>query len=232
MCFGFVQVCTLPTPYRLRIVEGSTETICHDPYAFPPGDSSHDVYLFSQGVNFQAYRLLGAVAESRQGVAGFCFRVWAPNAERVSVVGDFNRWDGRVFPMCSLGASGIWELFIPGLPAGSLYKFEIRNRHSGAVVAKADPYARAFENRPATAAKVTTASAYAWNDADWLERRARWDWQHAPMSVYEMHIGSWMRHPDDSFLQLSRAGGAAGPLPQGPGLYPRRVSAVDGTSAR
>jgi 1,4-alpha-glucan branching enzyme len=189
----------LPTPYRLRVVEGSTETICHDPYAFPPGDSSHDVYLFSQGVNFQAYRLLGAVAESRQGVAGFCFRVWAPNAERVSVVGDFNRWDGRVFPMCSLGASGIWELFIPGLPAGSLYKFEIRNRHSGAVVAKADPYARSFENRPATAAKVTTASAYAWKDSDWLERRARWDWQHAPMSVYEMHIGSWMRHPDNTF---------------------------------
>ncbi len=189
----------LPASYRLRVVEGGEERICHDPYAFPPGDSSHDVYLFSQGANFQSYRLLGAVPDTRRGVAGIGFRVWAPNAERVSVVGDFNRWDGRVNPMCSLGASGIWELFIPGLPAGSLYKFEIRNRHTGAVMAKADPYARAFEKRPATAAKVTSSSSFAWNDAEWLERRARWDWQHAPMSVYEMHAGSWMRHPDNSF---------------------------------
>jgi 1,4-alpha-glucan branching enzyme len=189
----------LTMPYRLRIETEGIETICHDPYGFPPGDSGHDTYLFNQGANYQAYRLLGAVPESRQGVSGTCFRVWAPNAERVSLVGDFNRWDGRVHPMCSLGASGLWELFMPGLPAGSLYKFEIRNRHSGAVMVKADPYARAFEKRPATAARVTAASSYAWSDGDWLDRRGRADWLHAPMSVYEMHMGSWLRHPDNRF---------------------------------
>jgi 1,4-alpha-glucan branching enzyme len=197
--FQLRSATALPASYRLRVVEDGTERICHDPYAFPPGDSSHDMYLFSEGANFQSYRLLGAVAETRRDIAGTCFRVWAPNAERVSVVGDFNRWDGRIHPMCSLGASGSWELFIPGLPDGSLYKFEIRNRHTGAIMAKADPYARAFEKRPATAAKVTTESAHIWRDADWLARRGRWDWQHEPMSVYEMHPGSWMRHPDNSF---------------------------------
>jgi len=193
----------LPSPYRLRMVEDGAERVCHDPYAFPPGDSGHDFYLFNQGTNSQAYRLLGAVPETRQGVAGVRFRVWAPNAERVSVVGDFNRWDGRMYPMCSLGSSGAWELFIPDLPAGSLYKFEIRNRHTGAVVVKADPYARFFEKRPATAARVMVASTYAWGDGDWLDRRARADWLHAPMSIYEMHAGSWMRHPDNSFYSYA-----------------------------
>jgi 1,4-alpha-glucan branching enzyme len=189
----------LPTPYRLKIVEDGVERILHDAYAFPPGDASHDLYLFNQGVNSQAYNLLGAQAQTRSAVAGICFRVWAPNAERVSVVGDFNRWDGRTHAMCSLGASGVWELFIPDLPAGSLYKFEIRNRQTKAVMVKADPYARAFEKRPATAALTPGASEHVWTDADWLDRRARRDWLHAPMSVYEMHAGSWLRHPDNRF---------------------------------
>ena len=189
----------LPAPHRLRFVENGVEAIRHDPYAFPPADASHDLYLFNQGVNFQAYRLLGAHAESRQGVPGVRFRLWAPNAERVSVVGDFNGWDGRVHPMCSLGGSGVWELFLPGIPVGSLYKFEIRNRLTGAVMVKADPYGREFEKRPATAAKVATTTRYAWKDGHWLDRRAHADWLHAPMSVYEMHLGSWMRHPEGSF---------------------------------
>ncbi|MBI4996188.1 MAG: 1,4-alpha-glucan branching enzyme, partial [Rhodocyclales bacterium] len=135
----------LPAPHRLKVVEEGVERVFHDTYAFPPGDASHDLYLFNQGVNTQVYHLLGALAQTRGAVAGVCFRVWAPNAERVSVVGDFNRWDGRTHPMCSLGASGVWELFIPDLPVGSLYKFEIRNRYTKAVMVKADPYARAFE---------------------------------------------------------------------------------------
>jgi 1,4-alpha-glucan branching enzyme len=110
-----------PRPWRLRVQEAGGERFCHDPYAFPPRPSEHDLYLFAQGGNYQAYHLLGARPESREGIAGVCFRVWAPNAGRVSVVGDFNRWDGRVHPMCSLGGSGSWELFLPGLPAGSLY---------------------------------------------------------------------------------------------------------------
>jgi 1,4-alpha-glucan branching enzyme len=189
----------LPRPYRLRAVDDDGEHVFFDPYAFPPQASKDDLYLFNRGENFQAYRLLGAVPETRNGVVGTCFRVWAPSAERVSVIGDFNRWDGRVHPMSSLGSSGVWELFIPELAPGSLYKFEIRNRHTGAVMAKADPYARSFEMRPATAARVTGDSTYAWRDADWLERRSRWDWQHAPLSTYELHAGSWMRHPDGRF---------------------------------
>ena len=186
------------SPYLLRIEEQKRKFCLHDPYAFPPLPSDHDLFLFAEGSNSQAYRLLGAMLETRQEIAGICFRAWAPNAARVSVVGDFNRWDGRVHPMASLGASGIWELFIPDLPTGTLYKFEIRNRATGMVSAKTDPYARAFEMRPATAARVSDSS-HAWSDGEWMKTRERRDWLHAPMSVYEIHAGSWMRHPDGRF---------------------------------
>ncbi len=186
-------------PWCLHIQEGKRSFRVHDPYAFPPSPSEHDLYLFSSGSNYQAYRLLGALTEIRQGVSGICFRVWAPNAERVSVIGDFNHWDGRCHPLASLGASGVWELFVPDLPDGTLYKFELRQRGSELVKAKADPYARGFEKRPATAARVVASSRYDWQDAAWLQRRATADWLHAPMSIYEVHAGSWMRHPDGSF---------------------------------
>jgi len=183
-------------PYALQVtVQGRTERL-YDPYAFPPQPTTVDLYLFNQGSNYQAYRLLGAHVQTRQGVAGVRFRVWAPNAERVSVVGDFNRWDGRLHPMANLGASGVWELFLPGLGPATLYKFEIRNRASAAVLIKTDPYAQSFELRPATAARVNALSQHAWNDADWLARRAQWDWLHAPLAIYEIHAGSWRRHPD------------------------------------
>ena len=183
-------------PYALQVtVQGRTERR-HDPYAFPPQPATDDLYLFNQGSNYQTYRLLGAQVETREGVAGVRFRVWAPNAERVSVVGDFNRWDGRLHPLASLGASGVWELFVPGLAPAALYKFEIRNRTSGAVLIKADPYAQSFEPRPATAARVNAPSQHTWNDAEWLARRAQWDWLHAPLAIYEIHAGSWRRHPD------------------------------------
>ncbi len=197
--FQYRSAAPIPFPTRLKAVEEGVEHVFIDPYAFPPGDVSHDAYLFNEGTLTQAYRLLGPVVERRTGIPGVCFRVWAPNAERVSVVGEFNRWDGRVHPMCSLGASGLWELFVPELPAGSLYKFEIRNRQTGVVMVKADPYAREFELRPATAAKVPAPSAHVWQDGEWLDRRARADWLRAPMTIYEMHAGSWMRHPDNRF---------------------------------
>ncbi|MDP2795611.1 MAG: 1,4-alpha-glucan branching protein GlgB [Sulfurisoma sp.] len=187
------------SPARLKIDEGGQKFECLDPYGFPPRPLEQAQHYFAEGTNYQSYRLLGALTETRDGTAGVTFRVWAPNAGRVSLVGEFNRWDGRTHPLCSLGASGAWELFMPGLPEGTLYKFEIRNRNSGAVQTKTDPYGRQYERRPATAARVTADSAYAWNDAEWLARRARWDWQHAPMSIYEMHPGSWMRHPDGGF---------------------------------
>ena len=186
-------------PYRLLVEEGGTCLPCHDPYAFPPAATLHDLYLFSEGRNYQAYRLLGARIESRKGISGAGFRVWAPNAERVSVVGEFNHWDGRRHPLASLGASGVWELFVPDLPANVLYKFEIRNRRTGVVQMKTDPYGHGFEMRPATATVVPSPPAHTWGDAAWLARRAQWDWQHAPLSIYELHTGSWRRHPDGRF---------------------------------
>jgi len=190
-----------PALYRLIIDEDGAPRRAHDAYAFPPAPPADDLYLFNEGRNYQAYRLLGAVPESRgaERIAGVRFRVWAPNAGRVSVVGDFNRWDGRIHPMAALGASGVWELFIPDLSPGALYKFEIRNRQSGLISVKADPYARQFEQRPATAARVTEAPAHVWGDREWLDKRSQRDWLHAPMSVYEVHAGAWMRHPDRRF---------------------------------
>jgi len=186
---------TRDLPYTLRIDGVSS----FDPYDFPPVPSADDLYIFNEGRNLQSYRMLGALPQERRGVAGVCFRVWAPNAERVSVVGDFNLWDGRVCPMASLGASGVWELFIPELAPGALYKFELRHRGTGMVARKTDPYGRQFEYRPATAARVAAPAAHAWSDAAWMERRRHSDWLHAPMSIYEVHAGSWMRHPGGAF---------------------------------
>ena len=186
-------------PWRLDI-DGVRQ---YDTYAFVPQPPADDLFLFTAGRLRQAWRTFGAVPESRHGIAGTCFRVWAPNAERVSVVGGFNGWDGRANPMATLGDSGVWELFIPELAAGALYRFEMRLRGSGTVKLKSDPCARAFERRPATACCVAPAAAHAWKDAAWMQARARSGetgaWLAAPMSIYEMHPGSWMRHPDKGF---------------------------------
>ena len=183
-------------PYRIQLDDGHVKREVHDPYCFPNPISEHDLYLFGEGRFYQAYRMLGAQPMALQDVQGVNFAVWAPNAERVSVVGDFNRWDGRVHPMRTLGASGIWQLFIPDLAPGSLYKFEIRNRHTGNVFVKTDPYAQAFELRPSTAARVAPLPRHEWLDAAWLDRRKHLDWLHAPCNIYEMQISSWRRHPD------------------------------------
>lgn len=153
---------------------------------------SDALYLFNEGRNVQAYRLLGA----HPGEAGTIFRVWAPNASRVAVLGDFNGWQGSAHGMQALGASGIWELLVPEALPHSLYRFEITSRDSGAVLVKSDPYGRGFELRPGSAAYVVPPSEHVWGDADWLEQRGAWDWQRAPVNIYEIHPGSWMRHPD------------------------------------
>jgi len=192
---------TLPDHYRLIWRDSSQrQHIAHDPYSFPPQLSDFDLHLFGEGRHRHAYRFMGAHPHQVDGVAGILFAVWAPNAERVSVIGDFNRWDGRRHPMRVRGGSGVWELFIPELAPGCLYKYEIRNRHSGEILAKADPYAQAFELRPKTATIATGASSHAWGDQVWMERLASTDWQHTPMSVYEVHIGSWQRGPEGEFL--------------------------------
>jgi 1,4-alpha-glucan branching enzyme len=182
--------------YQLRIEQHGTTRHAHDPYAFPTTIAEQDLYLFNQGKLLQAYKVLGAQPMQVDGVAGTRFAVWAPNAERVSVVGNFNRWDGRIHPMRVHGGSGVWELFIPELGAGELYKYEIRNRDSGALMVKSDPYANEYELRPSTAARVRAPSSYQWDDANWMQTRAGADWLHAPCSVYEVHVGSWRRHAD------------------------------------
>jgi 1,4-alpha-glucan branching enzyme len=176
------------------------EHIAHDPYTYPPQVSDVDLHLFGEGKHRQAYAFLGAHEHEVGGVAGVLFAVWAPNAERVSVVGDFNRWDGRRHPMRVRPGSGIWELFIPDLGPGHLYKFELRNRHTAQVFVKTDPYGQQFEMRPKTAAFVVAKPTYAWQDAEWMHRRAHADWQRSPMSVYEVHLGSWQRGVEGEFL--------------------------------
>jgi len=153
---------------------------------------SEALYLFNEGRNFQSYRLLGAHPET----SGVSFRVWAPNAAAVSVVGEFNAWRPGADPLHSLGDSGVWEGRAAKAAVGHLYRFAITTR-DGATVLKADPYARGFELRPGSAAYVTPPSAHVWGDAEWLARRAAWDWQHAPVNIYEVHAGSWLRHPDN-----------------------------------
>jgi 1,4-alpha-glucan branching enzyme len=194
-----------PMPYILRVEVGNTmlpeamyET--YDAYAFPQQISDHDLYLFNEGRLWQAYRTLGSHAMEVDGIAGVLFSVWAPNAERISVVGDFNWWDGRVHPMSVHGSSGVWELFIPGLPSDSLYKYELRNRNSGEIFLKTDPYASRYELRPNNAARTPPAHCeISWQDEEWMANRATENWLRAPLNIYEVHAGSWKRHLDGSF---------------------------------
>ncbi|HKJ77813.1 MAG TPA: alpha-amylase family glycosyl hydrolase, partial [Gammaproteobacteria bacterium] len=189
----------VPEQYRLRWedAQGHPHT-AFDPYAYGPQLGDLDLHLFGEGRHYHAYRFLGAYPHSIDGVEGVLFATWAPNAERVSVVGDFNDWDGRCHPMRSRGGGGVWELFIPGLSEGMLYKFELF--HQGSVLLKTDPYGRRYELRPNNAGVVTADDHYQWGDKTWLQQRAELDWQHAPLSVYEVHLGSWQRGEDGAFL--------------------------------
>ncbi|MBB1126233.1 1,4-alpha-glucan branching protein GlgB [Thiospirillum jenense] len=190
-------------PARYRLIwrdDAHHEHITHDPYCFPSQLPDFDLHLFGEGKHWHAYRLLGARVHETDDVAGVLFAVWAPNAERVSVVGDFNRWDGRCHPMRVHG-NGVWEIFIPDLAPGGLYKYEVRSRH-GAILLKTDPYGRQFELRPNTAAIVEPPSSFTWSDADvtWRQARAEHDWLHTPMSIYEVHLGSWRRGYEGELL--------------------------------
>ncbi len=171
----------------------------YDPYVFAPIINDFDLHLFNEGKHLHVYNILGAHLHEVDGIAGVRFATWAPSAERVSVVGNFNQWDGRCHPMRSRGSSGVWELFIPGLTKGDLYKFEIRNLSTGQVMAKTDPYAQQMELRPRTASAVTH-SQYQWQDQSWMTERESHDWLHQPMSVYELHLGSWQRGEHGEFL--------------------------------
>jgi 1,4-alpha-glucan branching enzyme len=167
----------------------------------------YDLHLFHQGHHWHIFRYLGANRRQVGGADGVLFATWAPNAQAVSVVGDFNAWDGRSHPMTPR-ANGVWERFVPGVADGCRYKFELRHAASPAPFLKTDPYGKAFELRPATAAVVVPDSAHGWSDADWLQQRRSRDWLHAPLSIYEVHAGSWQRRADGGFLnyrELARA---------------------------
>ena len=195
------QAAQVARHYRLNWAEKSDASwhSAISPYSFGPCLHADDLYLFGEGKHHHAYRFLGAHPQIIDGIAGCQFAVWAPGARRVSVVGDFNGWNGLRHPLRVLGASGVWEIFIPGLQAGDLYKFEIFNRFGGLAL-KADPYGQAMTVRPDTASRIAPPSNHAWQDHAWLEARANWQWQHQPMSVYEVHPGSWLRDDANGFL--------------------------------
>jgi len=191
-------------PYRLRArnAEGQ-EWEFDDPYRFPPVLSDFDLHLLSEGTHFEAYEKLGAHLREIEGVRGVVFAVWAPNARRVSVVGNFNHWDGRRHPMRVRGASGIWELFLPGLGEGEVYKYEIKSRDNVLLELKADPFAFYSELRPKTASVVHDIHRYTWHDEAWIAARPRRQALEAPLAIYEVHLGSWMRVPEEGNRMLT-----------------------------
>ncbi len=180
----------------------NTSLILHDPYRFPVQLSEFDRHLFNNGTHYEIYNKLGAHPTTIDGVAGTIFRVWAPSARRVSVIGDFNYWDGRVHQMRALGASGIWELFIPGIDKGEIYKFELRSAH-GEIIEKSDPFQFFSEIRPRTASVIWELEGYEWDDATWLSKRKEQPLYDRPVSIYEVHLTSWQRDPADPERFLS-----------------------------
>ncbi|TJY60950.1 1,4-alpha-glucan branching protein GlgB [Sinimarinibacterium sp. CAU 1509] len=192
----------IPQHYRL-IWTDSDDREHHllDPYSFGSAISEFDRQVFAEGGHWHAYRFLGAHHRNHEGHDGVVFSTWAPGAQRVSVVGDFNHWDGRRHPM-RRHPGGIWDLFIPELPPGTLYKFELCHA-DGSIGLKADPYAQQSELRPKTASVVTPPTTHQWRDQDWMHRRGEHDWLHAPMSIYEVHLGSWQRDTDGHWLDYA-----------------------------
>lgn len=188
--------------YRLKWVDKDTheERIGHDAYSFGAILPEFDQQLFSSGNHWHIYKKLGAHIHVVDSIEGVYFAVWAPNASRVSVIGDFNRWDGRCNPMRCLSDSGIWEIFLPALEIGCTYKFEIFNSQTQSIAVKTDPYGQQFELRPQTASIVADETGYLWADDNWMEQRKEHDWIHEAMSIYEIHLGSWKRDAQGNFL--------------------------------
>jgi 1,4-alpha-glucan branching enzyme len=185
---------TTVNDYRVYHQNGMLD---HDPYAFLPTFGEMDAHLFSKGVHYQLYEVMGARLCTHHGVKGVKFAVWAPEAYRVSLVADFNFWDGRVNPLRQIGASGVWELFVPGLKEGEKYKFEIHTKE-GHLRLKSDPYAVFSEHRPATASIIFDVNRYAWTDQVWMRERGHGNKDSYPLNVYEVHLGTWKKRGDRS----------------------------------
>jgi 1,4-alpha-glucan branching enzyme len=199
---GFVPGVVLPLDYRLRFhfADGG-DWERGDPYRFLPTLGEVDVYLLGEGTHRRLYRLLGAHLRVVDGTAGVAFAVWAPSARRVSVIGDFCNWDGRLLPMRSLGVSGVFELFVPGVQPGALYKFEILTR-DGQLRPKTDPFAQALERSPGTASRVVE-STWRWGDEAWMAARRGHDLRRDRVAIYEVHLGSWARVPEEGDRSLT-----------------------------
>jgi 1,4-alpha-glucan branching enzyme len=187
-------------PYQLRKQMPDGETaVFHDSYSFMPTLSDYDMYLFNAGDHHRIYDKLGAHYAEVNGIGGVQFAVWAPGARSVSVIGDFNKWDRRFHAMRALGSSGIWEIFIPGLAEKELYKFEVKTQ-AGAYLDKSDPYGFEMELRPNTASVVNFLRDFSWSDKEWIEHRKGASQLAGPLSVYEVHLGSWRRGADNEWL--------------------------------
>ncbi len=189
-----------PFAYRLRFAHGGDTWEAEDPYRFPMILGEVDVYLMGEGKHRRIYERLGAHPMTVDGVAGVAFAVWAPNAMRVSVVGDFNQWDGRRHPMRKRIEAGVWELFIPGVAKGAIYKFELLAADGRLLPLKADPIGFYHEVPPATGSRVHGLPHYDWSDHAWMENRKSHQALDAPVSVYEVHLGSWRRKADNAML--------------------------------
>ncbi|MFH1131932.1 MAG: 1,4-alpha-glucan branching protein GlgB [Pseudomonadota bacterium] len=173
-----------------------------DPYKFPPTLGDLDLHLSGEGRHYALYKRLGAHPRTIDSVTGASFAVWAPNARRVSVVGSFNHWDGHQHPMRQMGSTGIWELFVPGVERGELYKFEIKTK-DGSLLTKSDPLGFFMELRPQTASVVWGLGAFHWRDDQWIANRKLLDFRRQPVAIYEVHLGSWMRAPDRGHAWLN-----------------------------
>jgi 1,4-alpha-glucan branching enzyme len=189
--------------YHLRLTSwDNTEWTMRDAYRYGPIMGEMDLHLFAEGQHWRIYDKFGAHLRTIDGDAGVYFAVWAPNAQRVSVVGDFNGWDGRVHPMRKLLGSGVWELFLPGVQEGAHYKFEIRSPH-GALLLKSDPYAFFNQHGTSTSSLVYNLERYKWSDHEWMEARKTREWPKSAISIYEVHLGSWKRRADEGNRHLS-----------------------------
>lgn len=202
----FIKGARKPFPYRFRVerYDGEIREFA-DAYSFPPSLTDEELYLFGLGDDRKVYEHLGSHLREIDGVMGTAFAVWAPTARRVSVVGDFDEWDGRYFPMRPLETSGVWEIFIPGVGEGAKYKYEILAANNDTPFLKSDPYAVRFEPPPHNSSVVCDISGYGWSDEKWIKSRMKTDWAKKPVSVYEVHLGSWKRVPEDGFRPLSYA---------------------------
>jgi 1,4-alpha-glucan branching enzyme len=190
-----------PFRYRLRVEGYDGRTVdLEDPYRFGPILGEIDMYLMAEGTHRALSDRLGAHPQKIDGVDGVAFAVWAPNAQRVAVVGDFNAWDGRRHPMRFRIEAGVWELFLPGVAVGARYKYEIVAQHGEVLPLKADPFAFAMEHPPATASIVERTGTHVWEDSEWMARRAAANSREAPISIYEVHLGSWKRAPANRYL--------------------------------